>query len=873
MIELQNVTKIYRGRHGKQTVALCNVSFTLPERGMVFIVGKSGCGKSTLLNVIGGGDRLTEGEIIVDGNPMSAFTARDYDDYRNGVVGLIFQDYCLLDGLTVRENVALALQLAGEENEKAVMEAIGKVGLEEKAESYPSELSGGQKQRAAIARVLVKDTKYILADEPTGNLDSGSSRIVLELLKELSKTRLVLIVSHNRADADEFADRIIELSDGQIIGDRTRNIEAAELAFSENQIIFQRGHNFTEEELDEANRRLESGGVLRQIDTRFSETPALIERDERLPFAHKRISRGGAVALFRLFSKKRMLGMALSALTIVFLFVVLGVCQFFTKFDANAETARIMEEQSGTVFAMRKGYLDRDTPSATLDTSRLLHVPEEDIAAFREAGYKGNIFPLYNVAVITGAPNGGWQLQGYSPTPDSTNYGEFFCYTALGVLQVTEEYLTDLYGKEGKLHVLSGEISAEGDGVIVTDYFADSILIYNVALNMTPEELAAGGNQYAKLTSGEMLFDRYRVSAVIDTGYRERYAPLIEAWQSGKNIVEAEGDLALKFYGELNDGLNLAYTFNPNFMAAYNEDGGRNLAYFGQGKMEADGKTLTLSTMYAHWRDSLKEDEILLNRTLYCQLVGKNSTDVQWEEVKGKKIKLSLGDLYANAPNFEREFTVADTFTSPGSGDAFYLAPGAFKALASYSTYAYALYFDDVEGAMRIYDRAGEMDYYVQSPIFSAMYSVSKYASVFIDLFDIIIWTLYALVALTLLGFAAGSVKKCIYEIGVLRAMGAKTHDLVLLFVLQMVLVSAAVCLLAGLGLWFGAGLCNTALAEGFVAVTKNAAMAELQFINFSWTTVLMDAGIVFGLTALCAVVPLLLLHRIKPREIIRAKE
>ncbi len=873
MIEVLNITKVY-GHGKKRVVALDNVSFTLPDRGMVFIVGKSGCGKSTLLNMIGGCDKLTSGDIVVDGNRFSSFRERDYDSFRDDHVGFIFQDYCLLEGLTVEQNVALSLELKGERGDAAVKDALAKVQLSECADRRPGQLSGGQKQRAAIARTLVKKPKLILADEPTGNLDEKSTRIILDILKEMAKTTLVVIVSHNRPDAERYADRILTLSAGKIAGDVSRNPNAEEIAFEGRKIVVQKGTVFTEEQLAQINERLIlRGACLQQTDTKFLPTLPIEPSEEVKHFSSHKLSGRGRRAIFKLFTKKRAGGMVFSALLAVFLFIVLGVCQFFTQFDAGKETARIMQEQNGSVLAMRKGYLDEDDPTKTLDTSRLLHVPEEDVAAFREAGYEGNIYPLYNVPVISGAPSGGWQLQGYSPTPDSSNYGQFYCETGLGVLQVTEEYLFDLYGKDGKLNVLSGKISAEGDGVIVTDYFADSILVYNTALRMTPEELAAGGEKYQKITGGEMLFDRYRVDAVIGTDYTERYASLIEGWQSGKNLVETVGDLAIRFYEELNDSLNLAYTVNPDFMAAYNGDGGRAYANFGEGKIQADGRALTLSAKYAHCDNSLKEGEILLNQTVYCELVGKNATDIDWESVKGKKIALSLGDLHSDSPNFEREFTVKQAFTTPGSGHAFSLAPGAFKELLSHSTYAYALYFDNVESAIDVYDMGEEMGYTVQSPLFSAMYTVSGAANVFVDLFEIIIWVMYALVALTLVGFATGSVKKCIYEIGVLRAMGAKIGDLVVLFVVQMILVSVLVCLLAGLGLWLGADICNAALAEGFAAVTKNAAMREIRFVAYSWLTVLFDAGIMFGLTVLCAVVPLLLLRRIKPREIIRAKE
>ncbi len=866
MIEVRNITKIY-GRGKKKVVALDGVSFTLPSSGMVFIVGKSGCGKSTLLNMIGGCDKLTSGDIVMDGNAFSSFRERDFDSFRNGYVGFVFQDYCLLEGLSVFENVSLALELQGEEGEEAVREALEKVGLSDCADRRPNELSGGQKQRVAIARTLVKKPKLILADEPTGNLDEKSSAVILDLLKEMSKEMLVLIVSHNRPDAEKYADRILELLDGKIVSDLSRDPAVEEVAFAEGKIVFQRGTVFSEEVLGKMNERLFEGGVrLVQADETFVPTPPVEGSEEKIPLTRHKLRFRTRKTLFKLFAKKRIVGMALSVLCAVFLFWVLGVCQFFTAFDPARETARIMREHNGSVLAMCKGYIAEGDPTKTVDTSRLLHASEEEVAAFREAGYEGNIFPLYNVAMIAHENSGALHaLQTYLPPAIGENYSNFYCKSGLGVLQVTEDYLVRRYGKDGKLSVLSGELTAEGDGIIVTDYFADSVVAQDAKRRPIPSEFAVNGDKYAKITDGKIYNGRYRVCAVIDTGYKERYAELIERWEEGEKIADM-GDLAIEFYEELNDGLNLGYTLNPNFLQAFNADKERTFAHFGEGVAEIDGKVGTLTTGYCYRTSALQDDEIEILESVYCKLTGEDSG----ENAAGKKIKLRLGDLYSKTYNIEREFTIAGTYHD---GSTFHVSPAVFESVIAYSVYAYALYFDNVESATGVYQKATELGYSVQSPLFSAMYTVSGAAGAFVDFFEILIGVMYALVALTLAGFAAGSVRKCIYEIGVLRAIGAKLKDLTPLFVAQMILVSVAVCLLAGFWLWLGAGMCNAVLAEGFVAVTKNAAIREINFIRYAWTTVLIDAGIVFGLTVLCVAVPLLLLRRIKPREIIRAKE
>ena len=220
MLEIKNLSKLYISKKKKHVLALDDISFTLPDKGLVFIIGKSGSGKSTLLNLISGLDSITNGDIIADGNSLAKMSRRGFEKYMSSYIGFIFQDYHLLDEFTVYQNVQLAQDISNTKNNP--IEVLNMVGLEDMAKRYPRELSGGQKQRVAIARALVKNPHVILADEPTGNLDIKSTKQVLDILKEISKERLVIIVSHNLKDADLYADRIIELREGKIISDRSR---------------------------------------------------------------------------------------------------------------------------------------------------------------------------------------------------------------------------------------------------------------------------------------------------------------------------------------------------------------------------------------------------------------------------------------------------------------------------------------------------------------------------------------------------------------------------------------------------------------------------------------------------------------------------
>ncbi len=219
MLEIKNLVKTYSPK-GVTVRALDGVSIKFPETGMVFLVGKSGSGKSTLLNVSGGLDVPTDGEIIVNGRSSKTFTPSDFDSYRNTFIGFVFQEYNILEEFTIAQNIELALQLQNKPCDKtAVSNLLEQVDLGGMEKRKPNTLSGGQRQRVAIARALIKNPKIIMADEPTGALDASTGRQIFDTLKKLSQDRLVLVVSHDKEFAREYADRIIELVDGKVSSD------------------------------------------------------------------------------------------------------------------------------------------------------------------------------------------------------------------------------------------------------------------------------------------------------------------------------------------------------------------------------------------------------------------------------------------------------------------------------------------------------------------------------------------------------------------------------------------------------------------------------------------------------------------------------
>ena len=229
-MKVKNISKTYDTSTGKKVHALRNVSFDLPSTGMVAILGKSGSGKSTLLNILSGLDSFDSGDIEAFGKNMKDFSRTELDNYRNSCVGFVFQEYHLIPELSVGDNIALALELQGEkgvdERVKSVLSQVDLAGYENRK---IDELSGGQKQRVAIARALIKNPKIIFADEPTGALDSQTGESILQILKNVSKERLVVLVTHDREFAKKYGDRIIELADGVVINDTDKTYQFTEV--------------------------------------------------------------------------------------------------------------------------------------------------------------------------------------------------------------------------------------------------------------------------------------------------------------------------------------------------------------------------------------------------------------------------------------------------------------------------------------------------------------------------------------------------------------------------------------------------------------------------------------------------------------------
>lgn len=291
MLKLKHITKDYVTKQNTVHV-LKGITLNFRECEFVTILGQSGCGKTTLLNIIGGLDRYTDGDIIINGKSTKDFDDRDWDRYRNKQIGFVFQSYNLIPHLSVLSNVELALTLAGRkkaECEAIALEALRKVGLEDQAYKKPNQLSGGQMQRVAIARALVNNPAIILADEPTGALDTESGKMVMNLLKEVAEDRLVIMVSHNADLAAEYSTRTVRIVDGKVVEDTDPLIDPDDV--EEEEVV-----------LDESGEPLPKKKTIRQ---RIKKTYQQIRHERR---EERKVSMGSAMTISisakNLYSKK-----------------------------------------------------------------------------------------------------------------------------------------------------------------------------------------------------------------------------------------------------------------------------------------------------------------------------------------------------------------------------------------------------------------------------------------------------------------------------------------------------------------------------------------------------------------------------------------
>lgn len=884
MIEIKKLTKIYKSSSRQSCKALDDISFKLPNKGMVFVVGKSGSGKSTLLNLLGGLDNATSGEIFIDNIKFSEMGGKEsFDKFRNSYMGFVFQDYYLIDMLTVFENVKFALDLQHQIDDEKVYQTLKIVGLEGFENRYPKELSGGQQQRVAIARALVKNPSLILADEPTGNLDEVTSIQILDILKTLSKNSLVVIVSHNIDHAKQYGDRIIRLSEGKIESDKQRTSSTDELIVSENEILLPGGRSLTEEELDIVNDKVKHKKYKfsNQEEVFADSKPVKDEAQTNTPLSSSKLPLSKILKLSTKFTKSTLFTFIASTFIVSFLVVLFGLCQLLMSFSGND----LLKNVSGAyndVYILQKGYYATSL-TTVVSTDKMGMVTDEDLEILKNTSNDSDMFLLYNMPIPLNKNSSSIEM---GNTINQVNaYQELYAKEAMGVIVCNEQYLARIYGQDGQVNLKWETPNKYAHGVYITDYMADCIV-----LHFSPElfDYDNRDNPYTWLV-GWIANSKYYVNGIIDTGYKDRYAELIEAFNNAYESPSREeitkiytSEIYSQFIEEARTSLNVAYATDESFLDAII----MNRYAFGQGStfarllcadfLDADGKILIANSnnKTCSIGVDLQDDEIVMDIAFYNSLFDKNINTEDLSDFEQKEITIEgfmTGRNPADKPEYSRKFTIVDVNNL--SDTAFQVSEETYKFFRHYDFFPYAVIFDQPTDIAALYNVGEPRGFYSTSPQFSAVYTVVRVMTMYRDLFLIIALVLFFAGLLILFNFGRKIVRGRVYEIGIIRALGGRKIEIVKVFLFQLLFIASLICIISIAGLFGITALANSILSVSLVKVTQNASFKGMTLLIANPTIFAIIIGTVIIITILSALIPLVMLSRIKPLNIIKKKE
>lgn len=676
MLEISKLTKIYKNKKGKDVHALSEVSLKFPETGMVFLLGKSGSGKSTLLNVCGGLDNPTSGEIIIKGKSSKDFTQSDFDSYRNTYVGFIFQEYNILNEFSVYDNIALAIELQNKKvNHEDIVKLLKDVDLVGYEKRKPNTLSGGQKQRIAIARALIKNPEIIMADEPTGALDSNTGKQVLDTLKKLSKDRLVIVVSHDREFAETYADRIIELKDGKVISDNSRVRKECvsfgkSLSLVGDTLCINDGKNLSDSEFDKIKEFIKSDDKLILSKDKsgivsfkkfakindFGEQEVFESTDEKnLKF--KEYDQKKNIFIKSKLPMKHAIKMGLSGLrTKPFrLFFTILLCSVSFLLFGLLSTMTFYDSENIFKDTLKNSELDYMRIGKQYLTKEISYYGDGDF--FEYEGYIPTSFfeKDYKELKNKYGKNLFYGLESYTTFSTQKTKNIYYSNYFMNYSYMDED--NDLYNK------IVGSYPKNDNEILLSSYIVDSMIYYNVydsknvSLNLTKRE---------DVLNKEIMFNnrKYKVVGYFDSGVvPSKYDLLKENDESAM--------LTSDFFNYLNDSLhfnvfvtknelvNLSYSsdvnsyYNPSIAdyssVVYKDNKTEkfteysNGSYINKGNLSLDkmyGKDLNDTSIYV---SPYVLADLVINK--YGILLGENN---KYEKLYSKAIDVQAGGKYVN---------------------------------------------------------------------------------------------------------------------------------------------------------------------------------------------------------------------------------
>ena len=866
MIKVSNLFKTYKSNKKNITHAINDISFMLPDSGMVFIVGKSGSGKSTLLNILGGLDDFDSGSVIVDGNDLSKMKHSDFNKYRSDYVSFIFQDHFLINELKVKDNIALGLNVINEHDMDKVKNMLEMVDLSNKFESMPLELSGGERQRVAVARAIIKKPKLILCDEPTGNLDVKTTKLIFDILKDLSKDSLVVVVSHDMDNALVYADRIIEIFGGKILSDKVKNPKYSQnISVDSNNLVIPKNKMIDEEDINYINKNKDLS--LKLGEDLYVENNTTIDSNRVVELKKNKFYKGRINHISRSFVLRSLRKMIVTSIIIAIIIACFSVFSSLYTFNGNYEIMKKYESSNVDSMLVRRNYFVNAEPGEALRYDEKLYaVSDKDIQKIKDAGYTGSIHKVYNYA-----------LSGYNTNilyetfpGDTQNLGDFYAKEGYGAICCDEEYLRN---KFGGIEVIKGDIY-EKKGVIITDYLADSLIKTSIYASSYDDVV---GKFHFKTSAESYIY----IKAIIKTNYKEELKEFIEkAEKNNGQIVDKENPTGDDSFGRfcriIHTKYGLGYTFSTNFLEdnlSYETHSWVPLRYI---NIEANGTEYgpVYSFSAAPSSIPLNHGEAIFNVKYFNSIFNTNYSVDDLDSFEPITItikkyydpsKLASSELYG-----ELTIKIVSLYNSDSTHDIF-IRTDDFNTYKDVSTIPYGLLLDDVSSCMKCIDSISN-DYYIADTLYETVKVLSKYIFVFKKVALLISVILIVLLAVYLVFYEISNVKHNIREIGILKACGMKQRTISIIFITQQIILSLMAIITALIFSYFLIKVADNLLQSSLETYAK-LYVKDITLIRFRPITMILSlVGTVIVIMASC-IIPILCLTRIKPMNIIKAKE
>ncbi|MCM1368160.1 MAG: macrolide ABC transporter ATP-binding protein/permease [Roseburia sp.] len=865
LLKLENIKKTYGTDTGVTFRALKDVSLSFGDKGLVFIVGRSGSGKSTLLNIIGGLDKPDSGNIIVGDVNVSEMTGKQVDAYRNTVIGFVFQDFNLVTSMNVFDNVKLALDLQSKVDDGNVENALAAVGMSDKAHSRVLNLSGGQKQRVAIARALVKKPQIILADEPTGALDSRTGEEVMDIFRTLAEEKLVVVVTHDMEKAVAYGDRIIEMRDGNVYRDVERGEATARTEDKENSpfvlpnlIKLENGKKIGDDEVRQLNETLYDSG----------KSFVFVERDPLkvqalIPQAGESVRSDSATAGFKPYVEKqtesahidlidsrlpvrgkiklglsnlsvKKLKMILTVILSVFTFVLFAVAMSFNFYDlpqAVAQTVNKGNEKTVAIVRDSGGELGKISDAQAAD----FYSGNSDITFYEQRSL--------GMAVTYKIYNGFTGFDGVYEVDSIKDFG----YTVIAGSDIPKNYNTVIISQYAAEKLLeNGAVAADG----ITDAVGRNVMLNNE--NFTVGGIFASPTSYGDADAAKYETDSrvFLDKLFVKRGFVDDYINRIAQFDDGFSV-------------------HISYTST----AANGYYGARQNVAFATGKQEyydADDFYISTSNIDGGAAEIKSASDIIISENILqngfgVQSSGEYTTINYLNSDRTRELTL----YYNGLPVYvSRDFKIKGVMRGTGfgsngillSGD---LLDGIFENVV-YTRMLVAVNngdADDTEALIRsVYDGG----FSLQAEYMGSYNDVLAFLSTFKAVILAISVVMSLVILMLLYSFIASSITLTRKNIGILRALGAKKADTFTVYALEGFAVTLISIVLSVVILLIAGPVVNSILASAYGTY--------LAILNIKWYVYLITAALAVGVTVFSIVLPIRKYNNISPIEAINAK-